>query len=168
MWLKEFNKRIVRASTLAELLAVMVISSITLLVLTDGLSLFGRYAHLITNKVVRNAELWNSYCRLESLVTMADSLLATPSGKVNVYGKGAVGSLWVSDSMLLFMRGHINDTLFYSVVDMGISPIRDGLDSLFVILSISKERLRIVFAPGPRPRISTNELKDLEERYGYP
>jgi len=167
MWSKEYNKSSLRASTLAELLVVMVISSIILLLLTDGLHLFGRYTQVITNRVVRNAEIWNSYCRLESLVTSADSLLLTPSGSVEVYNKGRAGTLSVSDGMLLFLRNDTRDTLFHSVIGMGILSARDGNDSLSITLSINEERLRIAFSPPQKPEISRYELKNLEEKYGY-
>jgi len=146
---------------------VMVVTSVILLIVTDGLNLFGQYARLVTNRVVRNTELWSNYCRLESLVTSADSLLKTPSGKVEVYHKGEVGALSVSNNMLLFLRNRMNDTLFYSVIDMDVLPAGSGNDSLSITIAIGGERLRLTFAPWPRPKISTHALRDLEERYGY-
>ena len=145
----------------------MVITSIILLVLTDGLSLFGQYSRLITNRVGRNAEVWNGYCRLESLITSTDSLIALPSGGVEIYSNGEAGILWISDSMLLFMIDKIKDTLFHSVAGMTISYASDGNDSLSITLFTGGERLRIAFAPCPKPKESTYELRDLEERYGY-
>ena len=167
MWSKKFNKCSLRASTLAELLVVMVVSSIILLLLTDGLNLFGRYSQIITNRVLRNAEIWNSYCRLESLVTSADSLLLTPAGKVEVYNRGEAGTLSLSDSILLFSRNDTRDTLFQTVTGMGISPARYGNDSLSITLSVNDERLRIAFAPRQKPNIDTRELRELEEKYRY-
>ena len=164
---RKFNKCALRSSTLAELLVVMAITSVVLLIFTDGLNLFGQYTRITTNKVVRNAALWDGYCRLESLVTLSDSLLMTSAGKVEVFHKGEVGLLFVSDNMLLFSKNSIKDTLFNAVIGIEISPVENGTDSLSTTIAIGEKELRIAFAPCPKSSISNNKLRYLEEKYGY-
>lgn len=59
-WSKKSDKAAVQASTLAELLVVMVVTSILLLAVTDGLTLFGRYARTVTQRIVRQGETWQA------------------------------------------------------------------------------------------------------------
>ena len=167
MWWKGLNKVSLRASTLAELLVVMVVTSILLLSVTDGLTLFGRYARLITEKVTQNGEVWEGYCRLESLVTSSDSLLLMPSGQVRVYQDGVAAELSVSDSVLSFSREGVKDTLLRSVTGIDVSASALGNDSLLVFLAIGENRLRMAFAPNPKPGATSPELYDLEEKYQY-
>lgn len=167
MWWKGFNKVSLRASTLAELLVVMVVTSILLLSVTDGLTLFGRYARLITEKVTRNGEVWEGYCHLESLVASSDSLLRMPSGQVGVYRDGVAAELSVSDSVLSFSREGVKDTLLRSVASIDVAPSAQGSDSLLVFLAVGERRLRMAFAPRPKPGTTSPELYDLEEKYRY-
>lgn len=167
MWWKGCNKVSLKASTLAELLVVMVVTSILLLSVTDGLTLFGRYARLITEKVTRNGEVWEGYCRLESLVASSDSLSLKPSGQVEVYLDGEAAELSVIDSVLLFSREEERDTVLRSVASIGVSTSAQGSDSLLVFLGIGESRLRIAFTPSPKPGVISPELYDLEEKYRY-
>lgn len=167
MWWKGFNKAHLKASTLAELLVVMVVTSILLLSVTDGLTLFGRYTRLITEKVTRNGEVWEGYCHLESLVASSDSLALMPSGRIEVYQAGVAAELSVGDSVLSFSREGKKDTLLCSVAGIDVSASASGNDSLLVFIAIGQRRLRIAFAPHPKPRAVTPELYDLEEKYRY-
>ena len=167
MWSKEFYKYPLRASTLVELLVVIAITSIVFLSLTEGFTLFGQYSRQISKRIVSNATLWDGYCRLESVVSSADSLLMTPSGKVEVYGNSETGTLIVSDGLLLFSRSYLKDTLFHSVIDIHVSRTRSGPDSLITTFATGDDKLRIAFATSPKPKIRTDELKEMEEQYGY-
>ena len=167
MWLKELNKIFLRASTLTELLVVMVVTSILLLTVTDGLNLFRRYSQIISNRIAYNSEMWDYYCRLEALVSSADSLQLRPSGDVAVYKENDVVSLSVRDSMLFVSDKNVKDTLFRTVAGIDVSTAIDGTGSLVIVLPTDEGMVQINFTPFPKPKITSDKLKNLEDKYRY-
>lgn len=167
MSLRGSNNLHIKASTIAELLVVMLMTSILLLAVTDGFTVFGRYLGIISEKVVYNKDVWNGYFRLETLIMSSDSLRVTHSGNVDVYRDDDRMELRVVDSLLLFSKGEIKDTILYSVVGIDVLSYPIGNDSLVVLLSIGGNRTRIAFSPNPKPKITDSELHKLEDDYKY-
>lgn len=59
------NNRL-RASTLPELLVVMILTVVVLLAVVDGLNLFSRFSHIVMERIERNGERWSDYYLLQT------------------------------------------------------------------------------------------------------
>lgn len=166
-WSKKSDKAAVQASTLAELLVVMVVTSILLLAVTDGLTLFGRYARTVTQRIVRQGETWAGYCRLASSVAAADSLSAVATGRVAAFTGKDTTVLSLRDSVLSFSVGRMADTLLHPVAGLDLAASPDGNDSLIVWLAVDGDKLRIAFPTAAKPSEATPEVRNQEKEYRY-
>ncbi len=151
-----------RASTLAEMLFVIVITGIVLACVIDGLGLFGRTASSLSGRLVENGRFRESYTRLEELVASSDSL-TDHEGRVTAWRGGNPGVvLYQRDSLLLALVARQTDTLFSGVVSLALFPA----DSLSLVLARRGEAVRITF-PIAAPDHIQNLLTIGQTEDGY-
>ncbi len=134
-----------RASTLAELLVVMVVAGIVLVSVLDGLGLFNRVASSMADRIGQSADFRESYHRLEHLVSSADSLTEL-EGRITAWRGGeSAAVLYQRDSLLLALFARQTDTLFSGVISLAALPREDrtGLDSIILQLIRNEGPMRI-------------------------
>jgi hypothetical protein len=123
-----------RATTLAEVLVVMVVAGIVLLVATEGFALFRGYTAGLAERIAENSRFYDGYYRLEEMAAGADSI--TNDGRMVMLWRGGVGTgLALRDSMLVAFYGTANDTLMRGVGKLALD------DSLV----IEMEGLRLTY-----------------------
>lgn len=135
-----------KASTVMELLVVMVISSIVLAIVMEGWSVFRLYATSTLHHGQRRSALTHSYMLLESMCYLSDSV-TRGDGCLDFYSVGNIKwSLTDRDSILI-----------------GMQSIDIRFDSLIVLMAQDGEQaIRFAFPIG----ISRcSERKD--EKYVY-
>ncbi len=116
-----------RASTLVELLVAMIVAGITILAVTDGVSLLARvYAERI-RRLRAYGESIEGFYRLDELVTYADSIGRGGYGEAMIWKNGRRTELFVCDSSLICRSDGFCDTLL-----RGIGGMRITADSIFV------------------------------------
>lgn len=101
------------ASTLSEMMVVMVLSSILLLSLFEGFSMFGKWVKGAEKRLSGSVGIYRNYVLLESLFRASDSLKgAVP--EMEFYRHGEVRAiLKIDDSLMVVKVGEgKSDTLF--------------------------------------------------------
>ena len=167
MWSKKNNDRTLKASTLAELLVVMITASILLLAVTDGLNLFKKYSRSVTEQTLANRSLWDGYCRLESVVHSADSMALLDPRHIELFTEKDTLLLLLRDSLLLSSRNDQRGTLLLSVTAIELQKSDSGDDSLIVFLKTLRGRWRIALASPRKPCAFSEKLMEMEKKYSY-
>ncbi len=131
------DKRL-KASTLPEVLVLLVIGGILLLGVTDGLNLFSRLGNALSGRISAGSEFQTNYEHLSLLTASADSLLSR-RGVLEVYRTGLpTATLRREDSLLLLHLESFTDTLFRSLTawdTLRAEPSGEGIDTLLVNLA---------------------------------
>jgi len=120
-----------RATTMAELLVVMVLSGIVFLSVMDGLGMFRRYATKMAGRIEEAGRFYGDFMRLDGLVSDCDSALSTDEGLIEIYRNGVkCASLAKADSALLAFIGPQPDTLLRGVtaIDCATAQSKTGKD----------------------------------------
>lgn len=109
-----------KASTIIELLIVMIITGIVIGLTFEGVDIFRRYSRKITNEIVTRNDLLNQYLSLQTIIGKSDSLTLYKE-LVQLHRKGTVfGELSVEDSLLLLHFVNTTDTLPIKVVSLDV------------------------------------------------
>lgn len=109
-----------KASTIIELLIVMIITGIVIGLTFEGVDIFRRYSRKITNEIVTRNDLLNQYLSLQTIIGKSDSLTLHKE-LVQLHRKGTVfGELSVEDSLLLLHFVNTTDTLPIKVVSLDV------------------------------------------------
>lgn len=159
-----------KAQTLMEVLVAMIIGGIIFLSIMDGMILFRQYAASVTERMESNIGLYDSYYRLETLVSNSDSILDT-GRSLEIYTEGNQRyTLKESDSLILLSQGDFSDTLF---IGMSIIPVFNKnnprwVDALCLMVPSEDSVYRFCFATGLLDKMRIKQTIDqLEEEYQY-
>jgi len=164
-----------RASTMVELLVVMILAGIVFLSVMDGLGIFRRYAAKMADRIEKAGRFYGDFMRLDGLLSDCDSALSVNwNGMVEIYRGGVrCASLARADSTLLVFINAQPDTLLRGVTAMDCSMVKSKkskdetapvrIDTLSVAF-ITAERLtaRVSF---PTTRLPVEEKRErIEEK----
>lgn len=163
------------ASTLVEVLILMIVSGIVFLSVMDGIGLLHRFLNRTSLRITERTEQYAGYFRTADLTGLSDSLLAEDGRSVALYRRGVVHArIALSDSALVVLqteRGERADTLLRGVVRLRTVPeSQQGgrIDTLIVELLMQRDSaLRIGFATRRRPDPLLEKLAEAEARYRY-
>lgn len=109
-----------RASTLAEILVVMIIASLILTIVMEGFMMFGQYCAVQNENMYDRIKLIDGYVTIDNIFYSSDSLIG-----FDVYKNGVVyGRFADADSVLTFE----GDTIFRSV-----GVLKHGRDTMTII-----------------------------------
>ncbi len=159
-----------RASTLAEMLVVILVSAVVLAAVMDGMGIFGRYTSGLAVRIGEGSRFRESYYLLEHMTSTADSL-TEEEGRIAAWRGGQqAGVLYQRDSLLLVLRRQRTDTLFSGLASFVAYPLnREGQpDSLVVSLVRSGGVMNITLPVIPPQAVRTRQsIEETEENYGY-
>lgn len=126
------------AMTLSEVLIMMIVSGIVFLSVMDGIRMFRNYMTGVAGRITENSDFYDSYYRLESLVTNADSV-SYENDKMDIYNHGRLhATLSKQDSVIIGSMGGMRDTIMKDIsVLNGIRNVYDGrmLDSVKITIT---------------------------------
>lgn len=103
------------ASTLVEVLVVILISGILLLMLFEGTELVQKYTAEYRSRSGAGRELFEGYSRLEKLFWVSDSIGSASSGAVFYKHGHRYAEAEIKDSLLIVVTRQSRDTLFRRV-----------------------------------------------------
>jgi hypothetical protein len=158
----------IRASTLSEILIVMVLTGIILLSVFDGFSLFQRLLLRIQDKLGQSIERMDNYYRLELLFTGSDSVRGDEA-RMELYRQGAIRhQLLIDDSLLIAIHPGTTtkpDTLLRQVSEFAVIRNRnfpERIDSL----QVRNDTVMLLLGIRDRPEDRTEtEVRELEQSY---
>lgn len=138
------------AFTMAELLAIMILSGAVFLSVMEGVALFRKYGFSIASRIGRNSGFFADYCRLEDMVRNADSIRATGEGVCEMYYEGSIRHRLVQkDSSIIAYSAAFQDTMSVRIIKLSVVSGKDGFQTagrLSVIAVTSKgEELPLSF-----------------------
>ena len=141
------------ASTLVEVLILMILGGIVFLSVMDGFGLLRRFLDRTSLQIAGRTEQYAGYFRTADLAGMSDSLLAEDNGALALYRGGEIyGRIERIDSALIVHQGERTDTLLRKV-----AGLRTAQDSLRCI----------GFAPRHRSDPLLRKLSEAEGKYRY-
>lgn len=146
------DKNCRKASTLPELMVVMIVAGVVIGLLFDGVELFRRYSGQIAGSLTQNSELLTVTNWLTVITESSDSL--RQEDDVKAYRKGAVQTtISISDSLLVIG----NDTLPIKVtaIEVKENPNADTL-------RIETEQQTLYFTTRRKP--DTEVMKQIEAK----
>ena len=163
------------ASTLVEILILMILSGVVFLSVMDGLGLLRRFLDRTAQRIAERTEQYAGYFRTADLAGDSDSLLAENEGRLALYRRGTVHArIVLSDSALVVYReehGERPDTLLWGVAGLRTVPEPAPgarVDTLIVELYSEQDSiLRIGFASRHLPDPLFERLSEQEAKYRY-
>lgn len=158
-----------RASTLPELLVVMIISGILFIAVIDVLSLVRRYFSATAAKLGANYDFYNGFYLLEDMVANADSV--SRSGEtLELFSSGGNKKVLrlTLDSELLLLHDGMADTLLRDIAAISASAGGHRTDSVAIVMMAENGQVRVAF-PINRPQESVRQesFSATEKDYGY-
>lgn len=134
-----------RATTLPELLVVMILSGILFLLLFDGLDLITKYNRMLQNRLALKEELFYSHATLERFLEATDSARLSNENMILLYKAGEVRGTLFFDScgLCLFFDG-MKDTIFTHSIERNFHSQIDtetNIDSISIKNLIGKDTL---------------------------
>ena len=147
-----------KASTMVEMLVVMIISGVVVGLLFEGVDIFRKYSHKITDEIVTSSDLLNSYLSLETIVGRSDSL--TNDGEiVKLHRKGAIiGEIELIESELIINFAEQIDTLPVIVESVAIN-----WGAQTDTLKVETETITLLFQTVRQAEITTTENNYYED-----
>ena len=161
-----------RGATMVEMLFVIILSAVIMMIVWDGVSLFGRYSTNMISRITANSTFFNDYSRLEALVSSADSI-GYRYGWIELYrpDHSATRLNQANSSVVVTINGR-TDTMFRSLSTL--YPIQndrelDRIDTLVIWIQRAKESyLKITLAPRRQfHQMAYEKLLRNEEKYRY-
>ena len=164
------KQRHIQASTLSEMLIVLILSGIVLLSVFDGFSLFQRLLLRIQGRLDQSIERMDGYYRLESLFMGSDSIRGDAS-RLELYRLGIIrDEILIDDSLLIASRpeeGVKPDTLLNRVREYKILTNEDypeRIDSLLIQNDTTLLRLGIRIRPENRTETMARKVEQQYEK----
>lgn len=175
MSIKRNMRKRLTASTLVEVLILMILSGIVFLSVMDGLGLLRRFLDRTSQRIAGHTEQYAGYFRTADLAGQSDSLLAEDARSVALYRRGAVHArIALTDSALVVRQGEQGegaDTLLRGVIRLRTVPQSEPgrrADTLIVELRTERDSvLSIGFAPRHLPDPLLEKLAEAERKYRY-
>ena len=154
------------ASTLVEVLILMILGGIVFLSVMDGFGLLRRFLDRTSLQIAGRTEQYAGYFRTADLAGMSDN------GALALYRGGEIyGRIERIDSALIVHQGERTDTLLRKVAGLRTIPEipRDRpVDTLVVELRTAQDSLRCIgFAPRHRSDPLLGKLSEAEGKYRY-
>lgn len=161
----------IRAFTLVETLAAMLVAGILFLAVTEGLTLFFRLQLWQTQALLEAGRRREGYCRTERLIATADSVAADASGhsdaKTALWIRHGGKRAWLRlrDSALIYAEDEFRDTLLHGVEALGIVAGAGRADTVEIRL---REGFTVRFAIVPSVQERHRQaVETIEKDYGY-
>lgn len=155
--------RILKGSTLAETLMMMLVAGIVFLSVADGLTIFTRLQTRRTRELLAAGRGADGYYRAETLLAGADSIESCWEG-LALYRSGSRSQLLLRDSALLYVAGEFRDTLLRDVGSLCLYRFDAQADTV----EVGIEGFNARFPVRLHPLQSYEEaLKEMERGYGY-
>ena len=173
-----------RASTMVELLVVMIVSGILFLSVMEGLSLFRNYALSTSGRIAGMGRFYGNFYRLRELVEESDSVVIMDDA-AQIYRAGERRMILIrNDTMLIGLLTPTTgndlfvddapkpDTLLWNVAEFYTIPNRRRAlraDTVKLILNTTGDGPVTVAFPTARvPREeSEDKLEEIEKKYSY-
>lgn len=157
------------ASTLVEMLVVIIISGILFIALFDGVDLVKRYTGRLSKTLTSGNSLLDGFQRLDYLFQKSDSIQAKEGIFCFYWGGQQQAIVEIRDSLLCCTRTEQLDTLFRGVLSTRVIPVKGNLalvDSLGVYFVYKGKTIYFPFGLVKRfERESENAIKELEDTY---
>ncbi|MBQ4279829.1 MAG: hypothetical protein IJC16_07750 [Rikenellaceae bacterium] len=158
------------ASTLAELLVLMIVAGVVFLAVMDGLGVARRYFDRVADRIGSGQAQYEGYCRIESLAGRADSMTREADAvALWIPGEDPI-RLTICDSALIVVTGNLRDTLLHPVAwpayDEASGTVR--IDTLAFVLREKDRTLTLRMATPQRPNERQRALlTEQENEYRY-
>ena len=156
------------ASTLVEVLILMILSGVVFLSVMDGLGLLRRFLDRTAQRIAERTEQYAGYFRTVD----SDSLISEGERTLALYRKGGIHArLSLADSALIVRQDERSDTLLRNVVRLRTVPepvLGARIDTLIVELRTEQDSvLSIGFVSRRPPDPLLKKLSEQEARYKY-
>lgn len=134
------------ASTLVELLIVMIISGILFLLLFDSLDIVRRFGNKLTDKLHQQSNALYSHQIMEGLFERSDSI-QRQDNELRFYRYGTIKAFLAVDSLHLLVReSERTDTLFDNLYTLKSHFIEEKsllIDSLYVAITVGRDTIQL-------------------------
>lgn len=149
-----------RASTLVEIMVVMILTGLVIGSLMEGVDIIRRLTAKVADELGGDSELIDTYTRLDRLVISCDSI----NEKMQLFRQGVVyGSITQSDSAIVVTVLGQADTLPLKVHSIKLF-CGDVADSILIDFGT----LKLLLETAKRPEaITENQTEKLEIKYLY-
>jgi hypothetical protein len=141
--------RQVKATTMVELLVVMILTGIVFLSVFDGLSLVRKYDGWLQTNLTEKSHTLYSHQLLEALLGRADSLVKRPPDEYTLYAEGEIFSEIIPEPHSLVVKQAMNvDTLFRNLLAVRFQEAETGegsIDSLYLSLKIKTDTVTLSY-----------------------
>lgn len=160
------------ASTLVEVLILMILSGVVFLSVMDGLGLLSRFLDRTSQRIAERTEQYAGYFRTVDLAGDSDSLISESERTLAIYRKGGIHA-WLSlaDSALIVRQDERSDTLLRNVVRLRTvpEPVPGArIDTMIVELRTEQDSvLSIGFVSRRPPDPLLEKLSEQEAKYRY-
>ena len=160
------------ASTLVEVLILMILSGVVFLSVMDGLGLLRRFLDRTSQRITGHTEQYAGYFRTVDLAGDSDSLVSEGEGTLALYRKGGIHArLSLVDSALIVRQDERSDTLLRNVVRLRtVSEPTLGarIDTMIVELRTEQDSVLSIGFLSRRPSDPLLEkLSEQEAKYRY-
>ena len=160
------------ASTLVEVLILMILSGIVFLSVMDGLGLLRHFLDRTAQRIAGHTEQYAGYFRTVDLAGDSDSLVLESEGALALHRRGGVHArLSLADSALIVRQDERSDTLLRNVVRLRTVPeptLGARIDTMIVELRTEQDSvLSIGFVSRRPPDALLDQLSGLEATYRY-
>lgn len=158
------------ASTLVEVLILMILSGIVFLSVMDGLGLLRRFLDRTAQRIAGHTEQYAGYFRTVDLAGDSDSLVLESEGTLALYRRGGVHArLSLADSALIVRQDERSDTLLRNVARLRTASGPDRrIDTMIVELRTDQDSvLSIGFVSRRPPDALFDKLSEQEAKYRY-
>lgn len=160
------------ASTLVEVLILMILSGVVFLSVMDGFGLLRRFLGQTAQRIAERTEQYAGYFRTVDLAGDSDSLVWESEGTSALYRRGGVHArLSLADSALIVRQDERSDTLLRNVVRLRTVPepvLGARIDTMIVELRTEQDSiLSIGFVSRRPPDPLLEKLNEQEAKYRY-
>lgn len=160
----------IKASTLNEMLVVMVLTGIISFIAFEGLSLYQQMYRYVILHNKQSTDVYENYLRMQELFSSADSI-CKDGNSLRIYRESdCIGSLHVNDSVMTYqpVSSLFVDTLFQEVSGYEIKMLDDNskasVDSLFILSDNVLIKFGICIQPN-QMALSDVSLIEKEDNY---
>lgn len=160
------------ASTLVEVLILMILSGVVFLSVMDGFGLLNRFLDRTSQRISEQTEQYAGYFRTVDLAGDSDSLISEGERTLALYRKGGIHArLSLADSALIVRQDERSDTLWRNVVRLRTVPesvLGARIDTMIVELRTEQDSvLSIGFVSRRPPDPLLKKLSEQEAKYRY-
>ena len=160
------------ASTLVEVLILMILSGVVFLSVMDGFGLLNRFLDRTSQRISEQTEQYAGYFRTVDLAGDSDSLISEGERTLALYRKGGIHArLSLADSALIVRQDERSDTLLRNVVRLRTVPepvLGARIDTMIVELRTEQDSvLSIGFVSRRPPDPLLEKLSEQEAKYRY-